>query len=98
MHNILGIRPPPLHRRCSFPVAQNASHANPYGIPNNNTFQHISILDTRKSSIAESRLVITDGRGISIDRKVGLLDGRRISISEQNSPERKHHGRLVNRH
>lgn len=98
MNIILGIRPPPLNRRCSFPVAQNATPANPYGIPINNTFQHISILDTRKSSIAESRLVITDGRRISIDRKLGLLDGRRTSISEHNSPERKHHGRLVNRH
>lgn len=55
-------------------------------------------MDTRRSSIVESRLVITNSRGISIERKFGLLDGRRISVSEQNSPERKHHGRLVIRH
>lgn len=87
-----------LQRRCSFPVSHNITLANPYGLSMNDPIQRISILDSRRCSILENKLMIMDSRRISIDRKIALIDGRRISISEQNSPERKHHGRLVNRH
>ncbi|XP_044253445.1 uncharacterized protein LOC123004314 [Tribolium madens] len=84
----LGFRPPPLYRRCSFPVGPSElSCGNSYA-----TYQ-----ESRRCSIESRRLSIIDSRRNSVDCRKASIDGRRISIDNE-SPERRHWSRLVHRH
>ncbi|KAJ8965109.1 hypothetical protein NQ314_004333 [Rhamnusium bicolor] len=88
----LGFIPPPLHRRCSYPVGPHTTIANSGLSHDNRIFSESS----RKMSVVDSRRAsVVDSRKTSVDYRNNSVDERRISVDD--SPERRHH-RLVHRH
>ncbi|XP_076258178.1 uncharacterized protein LOC143195140 isoform X2 [Rhynchophorus ferrugineus] len=98
MAKLQGIRPVPLHRRCSFPVNFPTND----GVITGNGLRR----NSRKLSMANDlnrRLSIVNDGGRKLSMVTDVLTEdiwRRGSLisGEDSSPERRHHSRLVHRH